>query len=276
MYIIKNNDPLTNILNLCFVHLKKTNNNKRFLQKYKETVDGLPKYINSNLLNFPLEHHLGLESENILLQTKQEIEEISKYNFRLESKLVRPAIILGFAFLIQEAGGKLDREFFESETFNRLRDWASICEMIHSSSLIHVGFGTNQRMIIWMMQMCVEGKSAFTRSLGWTRPRCHRFISTANGSLISGQIISSFESVELFQIYANIIEELTYVNGPIHLKKGRKPAESIEKYQNRQLVHLDLPNLDEELLQNRSYFFERNAGSRPYFGADSPNEATGL
>lgn len=32
-------------------------------------------------------------------------------------------------------------------------------------------------------------------------------------SLTSGQIISSFESLEMFQIYSNIIDELTLVGG---------------------------------------------------------------
>jgi len=51
---------------------------------------------------------------------------------------MRPKILLGFAFLIAEANGDLNDEFFESETFNRLQNWTSVCEMIHNSSLIHV------------------------------------------------------------------------------------------------------------------------------------------
>ena len=72
------------------------------------------------------------------MSSQRQIEEISKYNFKLESKLMRPRIILGFALLIQEATGELNDEFFESETFAKLQNWASVCEMIHSSSLIHV------------------------------------------------------------------------------------------------------------------------------------------
>ena len=68
------------------------------------------------------------------------MEDISKYNFKLDSKLMRPKIILGFALLIQEATGGLNEQFFESEMFEKLQNWASVCEMIHSSSLIHVTF----------------------------------------------------------------------------------------------------------------------------------------
>ena len=62
----------------------------------------------------------------------------SCFNFNLESKLIRPQLLLTFGLLIQESRGILNEEFFESEAFMNLYNWAAICEMIHNSSLIHV------------------------------------------------------------------------------------------------------------------------------------------
>ena len=108
------------------------------MERYKELVNNIPNHINQNLLDFPNTFYERLNKTGNLYQSQQELEEISKYNFQLESKLMRPKIILGFAFLIAEAKGELNEEFFESEMFQRLMDWASVCEMIHNSSLIHV------------------------------------------------------------------------------------------------------------------------------------------
>jgi hypothetical protein len=93
--------------------------------------------------------------------------------------------------------------------------------------------------------------------------------------LISGQIISSFESVEMFQIFSNIIDELTYVKWfrPINLK-GRTPAKSDFKYQNQELVSSDLQYFDEELLQDRKHLFQWAIGSCPDHETESPNEET--
>lgn len=111
----------------------------RLLERYHKNVQGLPRHISENLLHFPKESFERLNSGEILYKAQREMEEISRYNFALQSKLVRPRIILGFALLIQEASGGLDQGFFESETFQKVRDWAAVCEMIHNSSLIHVG-----------------------------------------------------------------------------------------------------------------------------------------
>jgi geranylgeranyl pyrophosphate synthase len=110
----------------------------RFLDRYNELVNNIPSHIHTNLLEFSSGSPEKLSKSENLLKSQKQIEEISKYNFKLDSKLMRPKILLGFAFLIAEANGDLNEEFFESETFNRLQNWTSVCEMIHNSSLIHV------------------------------------------------------------------------------------------------------------------------------------------
>lgn len=128
---------------------------------YRQQVEGLPEHIHCNLLDFPSASFDRLNHDEMLYISQKQMEEISKYNFTLKSKLVRPRVLLGFALLLQEASGRLNEDFFESQTFQLVRDWASVCEMIHNSSLIHVGTHQDDYFddaVIRRDQECVHAK----------------------------------------------------------------------------------------------------------------------
>jgi geranylgeranyl pyrophosphate synthase len=101
-------------------------------------INNIQLHIKKNLLVD--ENDFGILSSTSKFQRKcnQELINTSSFNFNLDSKLIRPQILIAFGLLIQESRGKLDEKFFESEQFIHIYNWASVCEMIHNSSLFHV------------------------------------------------------------------------------------------------------------------------------------------
>ena len=77
-------------------------------------------------------------SQNLFSSKIGDLLEASRYNFRLDSKLVRPQALLAYGLMIEEASNGLTEEFFESERYQNLLKWVCVCETIHNSSLVHV------------------------------------------------------------------------------------------------------------------------------------------
>jgi len=121
-----------------------------------------------------------------------------------------------------------------------------------------------------------EANYALIRNMVWRGLCCPQSSSMANGNwLISGQIISSFESVEMFQIFSNIIDELTYVKWFQQINwKGRTPAKSDFQYQDQEPVPADFQYFDEKLLQDRKHLFQWVVGGCSDHETESSNEET--
>ena len=99
---------------------------------------------------------------------------------------MRPRVILATGLLLQEMKGGLTEEFFESQTFHKLYNWASVCEMIHNSSLIHVMIvymkgGLTDRMTSSMRQQFGGISLACIIVSGSSRLRLRRCLSLVIG-----------------------------------------------------------------------------------------------
>ena len=77
-------------------------------------------------------------NQSVNCQANSKLQEVSSHYFKQDFNLVSPKIILGFALWIQEVRGELNEDFFEGEVWHKLVNWASVCEMIHSSSCVNV------------------------------------------------------------------------------------------------------------------------------------------
>ena len=107
------------------------------LSELSEECDSRKRDFESELGEL-VNHVPGFILKNLKNEQKPELYEMSGYNFKLESKLIRPRFILNLAFCLAELAQQNRKDFKNSLNFEHTLKWASAVEMIHNSSLYHV------------------------------------------------------------------------------------------------------------------------------------------
>jgi len=149
-----------------------------------------------------------------IIKTEEDaVSDPAHHYFQKEGKLIRPLINFSLAeLLFATQYGK--KTFKRSDTYAKQKDWASIIEILHISSLVHDD---------------ILDKAPTRRGLKST----HEVYGTKNAcfgaDFMMGrgvQKISDLEEPNLFQVYATIMDNLT--SGEYIQAKKNKDYENIE------------------------------------------------
>ncbi|KAL4437643.1 hypothetical protein ABPG74_017881 [Tetrahymena malaccensis] len=171
--------------------------------EYNNANEELFKKFNANSTNEAfnlIQDHLKIFyqqiKEEILKSDHDYVNKISGHYYSKEGKLVRPSL----NFLLSQIlfDGKTSEFFQQKDLVEKQRLWAAVIENIHVSSLVHDDIIDN----------------AFTRrGLETAHVKFGDREAVFSGDYIigrSGQQISRFNDIRMYQIYSHIMENLTH------------------------------------------------------------------